>query len=78
MNDQLFGFIKVDIETPDDLKERFSEMTPIFKNATIEFDDIGEYLQKIHIENIINFNQGNKLNGSYLGKEIVLYSPLLK
>jgi hypothetical protein len=53
-------------------------MTPIFKNATIKFDNIGEYMQNFHIENKIKFNQGNKLIGSYFGKEIVLYSPLLK
>ena len=78
LNDNLFGFIKVDIETPENLKEKFSEMTPIFKNATIKFEDIGEYMQKFHTENNIKFNQGNKLIGSYFGKEIVLYSPLLK
>jgi hypothetical protein len=78
LNDNLFGFIKVDIETPENLKEKFSEMTPIFKNATIKFEDIGEYMQNFHKENNIKFNQGNKLIGSYFGKEIVLYSPLLK
>ena len=78
LNDNLFGFIKVDIETPENLKEKFSEMTPIFKNATIKFEDIGEYMQNFHTENNIKFNQGNKLIGSYFGKEIVLYSPLLK
>jgi hypothetical protein len=78
LNDNLFGFIKVDIETPEHLKEKFSEMTPIFKNATIKFEDIGEYMQQFHTENNIKFNQGNKLIGSYFGKEIVLYSPLLK
>ena len=33
LNDKLFGFVQVDIETPEDLKEKFSEMCPIFKNA---------------------------------------------
>ena len=28
----LFGAIEVDIEVPENLKEKFSEMTPIFKN----------------------------------------------
>ena len=37
LNDKLFGFVQVDIETPEDLKEKFSEMTPIFKNAEIKF-----------------------------------------
>ena len=78
LNDKLFGFIQVDIETPEHLKEKFSEMTPIFKNTKIKFEDIGEYMQNYHKENDIKFNEGNKLIGSYIGKEIVLYSPLLK
>ena len=78
LNNKLFGFIKVDIETPENLKQKFEEMTPIFKNAEIKFEDIGEYMQKFHTENNIEFNKGNKLIGSYFGKEIVLYSPLLK
>ena len=52
-NDNLFGFIKVDIETPEHLKEKFSELTPIFKNATIKFEDIGKCMQKFHTENNI-------------------------
>ena len=59
LNDKLFGFIQVDIETPENLKEKFSEMTPIFKNAEIKFEDIGEYMQNYHIENDIKFNKGN-------------------
>ena len=42
LNDKLFGFVQVDIETPEHLKEYFKEMTPIFKNAKIKFDDIGK------------------------------------
>jgi hypothetical protein len=78
LNDKLFGFIQVDIETPEELKEHFSEMTPIFKNAEINFEDIGEYMQNYHTQNNIPFNKGKKLIGSYFGKEILLYSPLLK
>ena len=69
--------------TPEHLKEKFSEMTPIFENDIIKFEDIGEYdniqyMQNFHNENNIKYNQGNKLIGSYFGKEIVLYSPLSK
>ena len=78
LNDKLFGFVQVDIETPEELKEKFSEMTPIFKNAEIKFEDIGEYMQNYHNENNIPFHKGNKLIGSYFGKEILLYTPLLK
>ena len=54
LNDNLFGFIKVDIETPENLKEKFSEMTPIFKNATIKFEDIGEYMQNSILKTTLN------------------------
>ena len=78
LNDKLFGFVQVDIETPEHLKEYFLEMTPIFKNAKIKFNDIGEYMQNYHTQNNIKFMEGNKLIGSYFGKEILLYTTLLK
>ena len=78
LNDKVFGFVQVDIETPEHLKDHFSEMTPIFKNAKIKFEDIGEYMQNYHKENDIKFIEGNKLIGSYFGKRILLYTPLLK
>ncbi len=51
---------------------------PIFKDEAIKFEDIGEYMQNFHTENNINFQMGNKLIGSYFGKEILLYTLLLK
>jgi hypothetical protein len=60
INNQLIGFVQVDIETPEDLKEKFSEMTPIFKNAEIKFDDIDEYMQNYHNYNDIPFNKPKK------------------
>ncbi len=45
LNNELFGFVQVDLEAPEDLKEKFPKMTPIFKNAEIKFKDIGEYMQ---------------------------------
>ncbi len=69
LNNELLGFVQVDIETPEELKETFSEMCPIFKNAEIKFKDIGEYMQNYHNENDIPFDKGKKLIGSYFGKE---------
>ncbi len=48
-NDKLFGFIQVDIETPESFKIVFLKWHQYlnFKNAEIEFEDIGEYTQKI-------------------------------
>ncbi len=57
LSEKLFGFVQADIETPEDLKEKFSEMCPIFKNAEINFEDNGEYMQKYHNENNIPFKK---------------------
>ena len=68
LNNDLFGFVQVDIETPEDLKEKFSEMTPIFKNAEIKFEDIGEYMQNYHNENNIPFKvklESNKAQNTF-------------
>ncbi len=43
MSHYLVLFFQVDIETPEELKEKFSEMCPIFKNAVITEKDIGEF-----------------------------------
>ena len=40
----------------------------------MEFDDIGEYMQKFHIENNIKFVEGIC---SYFGKEMLFYTPIL-
>ncbi len=40
--------MKVDIETPKHLKEYFEEMTPIFKNTTVNYEDMGKYMKEYH------------------------------
>ena len=44
-NERLFGCVEVDIRVPDHLKEKFSEMCPIFKNTEISRDDIGDFMK---------------------------------
>ncbi|GMF35064.1 unnamed protein product [Phytophthora lilii] len=79
--DKIFGFLECDIETPEHLKAYFSEMTPIFKN--IEIDPTEEVIGK----HMFDYNQSRgknmakksrKLIGSYYGKQILIYTPLLK
>ena len=36
INEKLFGFVEVDIKVPDELYDKFSEMSPIFKNIAID------------------------------------------
>ena len=44
-NESLFGCVEVDIRVPEHLKEKFSEMCPIFKNTNISRDDTGDFMK---------------------------------
>ncbi|GMF14286.1 unnamed protein product [Phytophthora lilii] len=80
-SDKIFGFLECDIETTEHLKDYFSEMCPIFKN--VEIDPTEEVIGK----HMFDYNQSRgknmakksrKLIGSYFGKQILIYTPLLK
>ena len=72
------GFVECDTEVPDQLKEYFSEMTHIIKNADVCLDDIGGFMQNYAKEHSIKDVPRPLLIGSYFGKKIRLTTPLLK
>ena len=43
-HERLFGCVDVDIQVPNHLKEKFSEICSIFTNTNISRDDIAEYI----------------------------------
>jgi hypothetical protein len=77
-DDSLFGAIEVDITVPDDLREYFSEMTPIFKNTTINRADIGDYMSNYLETSKQKFSERRSLIGSMFAEKILLITPLLK
>jgi len=91
--DKIFGFLECDINTPEHLKDYFSEMTPIFKNTEIDVEDesvIGSHMYNYNqdrkkaikdgaLGGQMNFaKKSRKLIGSYFGEKILIYTPLLK
>lgn len=80
-NDKLFGFLECDIETPEHLKEYFAEMCPIFKNIEIDPSNrelIGDHMYDYNMSQGGRAKKSKKLIGSYFGKKILIYTPLLK
>jgi hypothetical protein len=68
--DKLFGFLECDIETPEHLKDHFSEMCSIFKNIEIDSSQesiIGEHMFNYGMENGRKQTKARKLIGSYFG-----------
>ncbi len=74
----LFGLVHCDIRVPNKLKGLFAEMPPIFKNATVSREDIGELMQRYAEENHIMEQPRRMLIGSYYGEKILLATPLLQ
>ncbi|TMW69387.1 hypothetical protein Poli38472_001543 [Pythium oligandrum] len=81
VNDKLFGFLECDIETPEHLKEYFSEMCPIFKNIEIDPSNrelIGDHMYDYNMFQGGRAKKSKKLIGSYFGQMILIHTPLLK
>ena len=76
-NERLFGCVEVDIRVPEHLKEKFSEMCPIFKNTNISREDIGEFMKAYTEEHGIMAQPRRSLIGSMAGDKILLVTPLL-
>lgn len=70
--------VEVDISVPSELKDYFSEMCPIFKNAEIQEKDLSEHMRMYLQENEIPHKPSRKLIGSMKGDKILLYTPLLR
>lgn len=67
-----FAGVKVDIETLPNLKEKFSEMTPILKDLEIDRQDMGEHMQTFAEEHDIMTMPRRALIGSYEGERTLL------
>ena len=78
MNEQIFGAVQVDLHVPDNLKPYFEEMAPVFKHATVTFDDIGQHMQNFVNESGVTFKDRYYLIGSMFAEKVLVITPLLK
>ena len=77
-NGSLFGAVEVDLHVPDELKPKFEEMTPIFKNAEISVQHIGPHMKAFAEEHECMPRPRRSLIGSYKAENILLATPLLQ
>ena len=75
---ELFGFVLADIYTPKHLKSFFNEFPPIFKNAMVGSEDIGELMEGFAKENGLLKKPRRMLISSYFGVKILLTTLLAK
>ena len=79
LNDKLFGFFEVDIEVPDQLRDKFSEFCPLFVISEVSEEQIPQHMKDYKINTGRKMIKNNKkILGVMKAEKILLYSPLLK
>ena len=76
---KFFGFVQVDIEVPDELHDKFSEMAPLFVVQEIPDCHVSEEMEIYKEKSSRKTMKGTKkLLGVMNAKQILLYTPLIK
>ena len=74
----LYGMVECDVSVPEELQDYFSEMQPVFKNASVTRDDIGPFMRQYAEEHDILSKPRVMLVGSFRGVKILFSTPLLR
>ena len=79
LNDKVFGYVQVDINVPEKLWGKFSEMSPFFVVQEIPESCIPEHMKKYQLDTGRTTVKGTKkLLGVMKAAKILLYTPFLK
>ena len=70
--------VECDVRVPEELHDYFSEMQPVFKNASVTRDDIGPFMRQYAEEHDILSKPRVMLVGSFRGVKILHATPLLR
>ena len=77
-NESLYGFLIVDIHTPDKLKENFKDFPLLIKNSFISLDDIGSYMKNVAEEHNLLKKEQKYFISSYFGEKFLINSEMAK
>eukprot|EP00662_Eupelagonemidae_sp_cell21_P036402 gene36402-15539_t len=77
LGNKVFGFVQVDIAVPDALRDKFSEMSPLFVNTTIPDGGVPEDLLRYKEASQRKNTNATKLCGVMRAEKMLLYIPLL-
>ena len=72
----LFGYFQCDLVVPDELKSKFANFPPIFKNTEVGRDDIGDYMKNYAIENEMLKHPQRMLISSFKLENGTVITPL--
>ena len=72
-----FGYVQCDIEVPEELKEKFANFPPIFKNTNVGRRDIGSLMQHYAEKQGLLCQPRKMLISSYFLENGTIITPLL-
>lgn len=75
---ELFGLVECDIHVPETLKEKFGEMSPIFKNVMVSRNDISEHMKEFVKDTDHLKTPQRMLIGSMFAEKILLFTELVR
>ena len=75
---EIYGFIECDISVPENLYEKFSEMSPIFKNTSLNRNHLSESMKEFAEKEGMLPQEQRTLVGSMFGQKILLLTTLAK
>ena len=79
LNGNLFGYLQVDIQVPEQLRDKFREFSPLFVVDSIPGDLVPAHMKEYQKKtNRKTLSEAKKLLGILQAKKILLYTPLLK
>ena len=76
--DNLFGYVQCDLEVPEELRERFANFPPIFKNLDVRRENIGKFKLEYAEKNALLLKPQRMLISSYKLNSGIVITPLLK
>ena len=65
------------MHVPDELKEYFKDFAPIIKHASINIDDVGDFMKEVAERNKVKVKDRRCVIDSYYGKNIGLIDEYL-
>ena len=75
---KLFGFVECDVDVPEHLVEKFSEMSPIFKNVELSREDLSPHMREFAETNGFMSRPTRCLIGSMKARQQLFLTPLLR
>ena len=76
--DKLFGYVQCGLEVPEELRERFANFPPIFKNCDVGRANIGKFMLEYAEKNAVLLKPQRMLISSYKLNNGIVITLLLK